>query len=114
MSEDQVRQDRQTVNAAGESLARLPEGVSLRDVPIQIDERGSIRELFDLRWNWSPDPIVFVYMFTIRPGFIKGWGLHKHHQDRYYVLAGEVEVVLYDERPDSPTLGLVSKIVLSE
>jgi dTDP-4-dehydrorhamnose 3,5-epimerase len=70
--------------------------------------------MFDLRWNWSPDPIVFVYVFTIRPGMIKGWGMHKLHEDRYFVLAGEVEVVLYDERPESPTLGLVSKIVLSE
>jgi len=114
MSDDQVRQDRQTVNSAGESLQRLPAGVGLRDVPIQIDERGSVREMFDVRWNWSPDPIVFVYVFTVRPGMIKGWGMHKLHEDRYFVLAGEVEVVLYDERPESPTLGLVSKIVLSE
>jgi len=40
--------------------------------------------------------------------------MHKRHEDRYYVLAGEMEAVLYDERPGSPTLGLVAKIVLSE
>jgi dTDP-4-dehydrorhamnose 3,5-epimerase len=79
-----------------------------------LDDRGSICELFDLRWNWHPDPIVFVYSFTIRPGKIKGWGMHKEHEDRYFVLCGEMEVVLYDPRPDSPTKGLVSKVILSE
>jgi len=47
---------------------RFPAGVSFYDLPIQIDERGSVRELFDLRWNWHPDPLVFVYCFTIRAG----------------------------------------------
>ena len=70
--------------------------------------------MFDLRWNWHPDPIVFVYSFTIRPGRIKGWGMHKEHEDRYFVLCGEMEVVLYDPRPDSPTKGQVSKVILSE
>jgi dTDP-4-dehydrorhamnose 3,5-epimerase len=40
--------------------------------------------------------------------------MHKKHEDRYFILFGEMEAVLYDERPDSPTYGLVSKIVLSE
>lgn len=82
-------------------------------MPTHVDERGSVVELFDPRWGWHPDPLVFVYSFTIRPG-AKGWGLHKEHEDRYVLLQGEMEVVLYDERPDSPTNGLVSCVILSE
>jgi dTDP-4-dehydrorhamnose 3,5-epimerase len=107
-------QDRQTVTSLGENLTPLPAGVSFHDVPTHIDDRGSVVELFDPRWNWHPDPLLFAYVFTIRPGIIKGWGLHKRHEDRYFVLYGEMEVVLFDERSDSPTRGLVSKIVLSE
>ena len=114
MAGQEPRQDRQTVTPQGQSLAPLPEGVSFYDLPIQIDERGSVRELFDLRWNWHPDPLVFAYCFTIRPGLIKGWGMHKRHEDRYSVLSGEMDAVLYDERPGSSTHGLVAKIVLSE
>ena len=114
MTDQEPKQDHQTVTPRGESLAQLPAGVSFYDLPIQIDERGSVRELFDLRWNWHSDPLVFVYCFTIRPGVIKGWGMHQRHEDRYYVLAGEMEAVLYDERPGSPTEGLVARIVLSE
>ena len=106
--------DRAMVGADGVPLARVPHGVLFRDSPAQLDVRGSIRELYDLRWDWHPDPLVFVYCFTIRPGMIKGWGMHKEHDDRYFVLRGEMEVVLYDERAESPTFGLVASIVLSE
>ena len=106
--------DRRTVTPAGEAVAPLPAGVTFHDVPTHLDERGAVVELFDPRWDWCPDPLVFVYSFTIRPGFIKGWGLHKEHEDRYFLLFGEMQVVLYDERPDSPTEGLVAEVVLSE
>ena len=98
----------------GESVARVPVGVAFHDVVTHADERGSVVELYDPRWGWHPDPLVFAYSFTIRPGMIKGWGVHMKHDDRYFILYGEMEVVLYDERPDSPTYGLVSKVVLSE
>jgi len=107
-------QDNATVNSSGISLEKLPEGVTFHNVVTHPDDRGAVCEMFDPRWNWHPDPIVFVYTFSIRPGIIKGWGLHKLHDDRYFILFGEVEVVLYDARPDSATKGSVSKIVLSE
>ena len=34
--------------------------------------------------------------------------MHKRHEDRYFVLHGEMEVVLYDDREDSSTRGLVA------
>lgn len=106
--------DQQTVTPQGEPIQRLPAGVMFHDVATHVDERGSVVELFDPRWGWHPDPLVFSYCFTIRPGMIKGWGVHREHEDRYCILLGEMEVVLYDERPESPTCGLVSKVVLSE
>ncbi len=108
------RQDKQTVTPDGESIEKLPDGVSFYDLVTQVDERGTVCEIFDPRWGWHKDPLVFSYVFTIRPGIVKGWGIHKNHEDRYFILFGEMETVLYDERPDSPTYGLVSKIILSE
>ena len=106
--------DPATVDSTGEPLAPLPHGCKFHRVPTHLDDRGSVCELFDLRWNWHPDPLVFVYSFTIRPGKVKGWGLHKIHEDRYFVLSGEMEIVFYDVRPDSPTTGQISRVVLSE
>ena len=109
-----MKQDRQTVDAQGSPVAPLPVGVTFRDVVTHSDERGFVVEMFDPRWGWHQDPLVFSYVFTIRPGWTKGWGMHKLHEDRYFILFGELEVVLYDARSDSPTRGLVAKTVLSE
>jgi dTDP-4-dehydrorhamnose 3,5-epimerase len=106
--------DEETVTPRGDSLQRLPAGVSFHDVVTHVDERGTVCEMFDPRWGWNAEPVVFTYCFTIRPGMIKGWGLHKEHEDRYFLLFGEVEAVLYDDRPDSPTHGLVARVFLSE
>lgn len=70
-------------------------------------------EMFDLRWNFHPDPLVFAYTFSIRPGVVKGWNLHREHEDRYVILVGDMELVLFDPRPGSPTCGQVSRLLLT-
>jgi dTDP-4-dehydrorhamnose 3,5-epimerase len=106
--------DVQMIRKDGTRLARLIDGVRIRPLATHADGRGSVTELYDPRWNWHDEPLVFVYTFTIRPGFIKGWNLHKEHEDRYTLLQGEMELVLYDPRPESLTCGDVCRIVLSE
>jgi len=108
------KQDTATVDPDGRPLGKLPFGVTLRRIATHIDRRGSVFEMFDSRWKWHTDPIDFVYCFTVRPGMIKGWGMHKKHDDRYCLMYGELLVVLYDDRPESPTRGLVAEIMLSE
>ncbi|HEY7448173.1 MAG TPA: hypothetical protein VH702_08485 [Vicinamibacterales bacterium] len=109
-----ARRDQQMATPEGQRVGRLAEGVQVRPLPTLVDLRGSVCELFDPRWGWHHDPLVFVYCFTIRPGVVKGWNLHREHEDRYALIQGELEVVLYDPRPESSTCGEVSKIVLSE
>ena len=109
-----ARADARTVTPEGVPLRTLPDGMTTRDSVTHVDDRGTVTEMFDPRWNWHPEPIVFAYNFTIRPGVVKGWGLHQRHEDRYFLLRGEMELVLYDVRPESPTCGQVSKIFLSE
>jgi dTDP-4-dehydrorhamnose 3,5-epimerase len=106
--------DRQMVTPDGTPVARLAEGISPRPLTTHADSRGSVVELYDPRWGWHPDPLVFVYSFTLRPGYVKGWNLHKLHEDRYVLLQGEMELVLYDVRPDSSTYGQISKLVVTE
>lgn len=107
-------QDKQTVTPDGKPTNQLIHGVTFKELTTHIDDRGSVCEMFDSRWTWHKDPMVFSYFFTIRPGVAKGWGMHKKHEDRYFIMSGEIMVVLYDDRPKSPTKGLVNKIFLSE
>lgn len=111
----QARKDVQTTTDDGQPrYDDLPHGLRVRELPTHIDDRGQVFEIFDLRWEFHPRPLVFVYQFTVRPGVIKGWGLHKKHEDRYCLLYGEIEVIFYDPREDSPTYGQVSRLTASE
>lgn len=106
--------DQETVTAEGKDLRKLPHGVTVRELVLHTDDRGAVMEMYDPRWGWHPDPLVFTYFFTIRPGWAKGWGMHKLHEDRHCLLNGEMKLVLYDSREESPTFGLVSEIYLTE
>lgn len=106
--------DVQTVTAAGERIAPIIEGVSVRYAITQPDERGSITEVFDPRWAISTDPMVYLYEFTIRPSTIKGWIKHFDQTDRVFLQRGAVRFVLYDDRPDSPTYQMINQFTLTE
>ncbi|WP_082523757.1 dTDP-4-dehydrorhamnose 3,5-epimerase family protein [Ensifer sp. Root31] len=106
-------QDQRTVDDERRSTTPLLDGMSFYDSIRHDDDRGSVTEMYDPRWGWHPDPLVFSYVFTIRPGMVKGWGLHKQHEDRYFVLSGELELVLYDPRPESSTYCKICKVYLS-
>jgi len=108
------KQDQQTVDSKGQLILQLPEGMSIRNISTHVDERGMVCEMYDPRWGWHDEAMVFSYFYTIRPGVIKGWGMHKKHEDRYFVMFGEMELVLYDARENSKTKGLVTKIYVTE
>ena len=105
--------DGQMATPDGQLIRRLTEGVNIRPLPTFEDARGSVTELYDPRWGWHPEALVFAYTISIRPGVVKGWNLHRTHEDRYVVLAGVMELVLFDPRPESSTCGDVCRIVLT-
>lgn len=105
--------DPQTVTTDSRAFERLPDGAKTRPSPLHVDDRGSLVEIFRTAWGIDDHPVEHVYCTTIRPGVVKGWALHEHHEDRYFLLAGDMQVVFYDVRPDSSTHGEVLKITLS-
>ncbi len=109
-----IEQDVQTVEADGTPLAPLPEGMVVRDLVTHTDERGTLCELYDPRWGVHPDAMVYAYQCTIRPGRAKGWAIHRHHDDRYVFLRGELELAFFDAREGSSTAGREFRLVLSE
>ncbi|MEO6349189.1 MAG: dTDP-4-dehydrorhamnose 3,5-epimerase family protein [Candidatus Limnocylindrales bacterium] len=105
---------RQTVHPDGVRVHDGLEGVIRTHVPTHVDERGWLVELFDPRAEQWTEPFAYAYATSVRPGYAKGWGLHKEHDDRYTLLFGHVEVLLYDVRPTSSTLGRLARYQLSE
>lgn len=100
--------DAQTVTPQGELVQEPLDGVRIRAATTHLDERGSVCEVYSPDWDSTGDPVVWLYQTTIRPGQIKGWVLHLEQDDRLFFSSGDVKVVLYDARPDSPTFGRIN------
>lgn len=102
-----------TVRPDGSSLAVMIDGVRTHSPVNHVDHRGRVFEVWTHGDDYWDEPFVYSYCFTVRPGTTKGWGVHDHKNDRYTLISGEVLVVLYDGRSDSPTAGLVQTVMLT-
>jgi dTDP-4-dehydrorhamnose 3,5-epimerase len=96
--------DEPTVDAEGRRRGGI-DGVATEQLSRHVDHRGSLFEIVNFDHPFWQEPVVYAYGVTIRPGRIKGWGMHKLQTDRYLIAHGSVRVVLYDGRTGSPTRG---------
>ncbi len=101
-----------TVDADGTPKLRMPEGGVLRPLRTHIDARGSLTEFFDARWDIPGEDVLYGEFVTFRPDVVKGWARHRHKTDRHFVMLGDIQCVLYDDRPDSATKGLITDVTL--
>ena len=105
-----AERDEPTVTRAGEALPAPIEGVIVERVQVHADNRGALMPFMDIRKDFWQAPVLYAYCFTIRAGVIKGWGMHEHQTDRYFVPRGHVRIGLFDGREDSPTRGNVHEV----
>ena len=89
------------------------DGVAVRPLRRIPDERGMVMHM--LR---ADDPhferFGEIYFSVIYPGVIKGWHLHSRMTINYAVVEGSIKLVLYDQRRDSPTHGMLQEIVFGQ
>ena len=102
--------DEATVDAQGRRLMTGIDGVVLHRLVVHRDHRGSLAEAIDFSLPFWEEPVVYAYTFTVAPGRIKGWGMHKLQDDRYAVLSGSRRVVLHDGRVGSPPQGAFAEL----
>ena len=110
----QFLKDVQTVTSEGVSVKPRIEGINIRSQVTLEDKRGELFEVYNLLWEFHPDPLVYVYQAIIRPGAIRGWVVHEEQDDRIFVSIGVLRWVLYDNRPTSPTYKLLNEFIFSE
>ncbi len=86
--------------------------VEITPLKIIPDDRGKVMHM--LR-NDSPIFRSFgeIYFSTIYKDSIKAWHLHKNSTLNYACIKGSVKLVLFDERPESPSKGKYQEISLS-
>jgi len=91
----------------------LIEGVGVRRAKVLPDERGRLGEIMRADDEWF-EKFGQVYFTTTYPNVVKAWHYHKKQTDHFYVVKGMVKIALYDQRPDSPTNGVVNELYLGE
>ncbi len=55
-----------------------------------------------------------IYFSCVNAGVVKAWHFHKRMVCNYAVPHGQIQLVLYDARPQSPTMGMVQELVVGE
>lgn len=108
------KKDKQKADTSGKEILHLIEDVIVRPAYVNMDERGTLTEMYNPSWGLHADPLVYVYKVTVRPGVIKGWVEHHKQWDRLFFSWGVFKIVLFDNRPKSPTYKLVNEIFLGE
>ena len=106
--------DEQTVDAKGRRVTAGIDGVQYVRLVSLVDHRGELTEIVNFANSFWDEPVEYSYCFTIRPGRIKAWGMHRKQADRYFRAAGNIRVVLYDGRTESPTYQHFAEFHLTE
>lgn len=91
------------------------EGLELRELKKNADERGYLCEL--LRNDWTVYRGFAMAYFSITfPGVVRGWHRHPRTAQTDYmcILQGTGKIVVYDDREGSPTKGVVNEFVIGE
>ena len=93
------------------------EGVTLKDLPKNIDERGFLSEI--LRSDWKEflreAAIVQFNLSYSYPDVVRAWHRHLRGQVDYFICVdGAVKVCAYDDQEDSSTFKELDEIILSD
>ena len=91
------------------------QGVKIRELEVNTDERGHLVEIFRDDWEeYEPKPSMSYYSVS-DPGVIRGWHRHTRDQVDYFVCPrGRIKVGIYDDREKSPTQGELDTFVIGE
>lgn len=88
-------------------------GVQILECKRNADDRGFLSEV--ARASKLPNFQWAQTNFTVaHPGVIKAFHWHKLQADLWYCVSGNIQTVLYDRRPDSPTKGETQVIIQGE
>jgi dTDP-4-dehydrorhamnose 3,5-epimerase len=89
------------------------DGVQIIPLKMFPDERGAVLHMLK-RTDPHFKEFGEIYFSTSFPGVVKGWHLHEKMTLNYACVVGNVKLVLYDDRPTSPTKGRIQEIFLGE
>lgn len=88
------------------------DGVRITPLRQIFDERGKVMHMMSIKSEVFSE-FGEIYFSSTHPGVVKAWHLHKEMTLNYAVIIGEIKFVLFDDRPNSPTRGVVQELFVS-
>ena len=90
--------------------------MGIHDVKIEplrqiLDGRGKVMHMLRCDSSFF-QKFGEIYFSCAYPGAVKAWHFHEQMTLNYAVPHGNIKLVLYDDRPDSPTNGTIQEIFL--
>lgn len=89
------------------------EGVLIKPLRKICDERGMVMHMLR-RDDPHFEQFGEIYFSAAYPNVIKGWHEHSKQVQFYTVIQGMIKLVLYDNRPKSPTHKEIMEIFMGE
>jgi len=102
-----ARKDGQTADASGPLRQPAIAGVALHRSRNIVTGNGVTTEAFRPEWGLDPHGVDHIIHVQLRAHAVSAWHMHEQQVDRIFVTDGTIRVVLFDDREDSPSRGLV-------
>src|SRR5882762_6567992 len=104
-----AHKDGQQIGEDWQKLGPTIEGVSVREVRHVPRDHGIITEIFRPEWDPTGLPVAQIYQSRLYPGAIGAWSCHMKNVDRLFINQGNVKLVLFDGRENSPTFRRINE-----
>lgn len=89
------------------------EGVKIQSLKLLPNERGRLMEVQRVDDETYPG-FGQAYITSTHSGVVKAWYRHHRQVDQIASVTGLIKLVLYDDRNDSPTNGMLNEIIMGE
>lgn len=89
------------------------EGVIVTTLDRSPDDRGCVSHIMKITDSEFTE-FGEVYCSSVYPGVVKGWHLHNKMTLNYVVISGLIRFVLYDDRQESSTRGVIHEIYMGD
>ena len=90
------------------------EGVKIIELTTHNDERGLFREVIRFPDQFQEVPVGQLSHSLVKEGVVKAWHGHAYQSQWNYVVSGQIQVALYDNRDYSDTYKQIMEFTVGD
>ena len=90
------------------------DGVKIIKLTTHEDDRGFFREIFLFSEQFEGIPVGQLSHSMVQEGVVKAWHGHVYQSQWNYVVSGQLQVALYDNRKDSTSYKELKEFVVGD